>query len=97
VAAAADRYFDALAAGDLGRSYAMLTPAFRAVQSSADYERFWRSVSPVAVVGPVEVEASGRTAVVPITMAGRRQDYRLRLAPGPDGGWLVDGPRPGAA
>ena len=95
VGTAAEQYFGAIAAGDLERSYSMLTPAFRAQQTQVSYERFWRSVAPVEVVGPVEVDASGQTAVVPITMAGHRQDYPLRLAPDPDGGWLVDGPRPG--
>ena len=95
LATAAEEYFGSIEAGDLERGYAMLTPAFRAEQRADDYEAFWRSVAPVEVVGPVEVDADRGTAVVPITMNGRRQDYPLRLARGEDGTWMVDGPRPG--
>ena len=55
MASTAAQYFEAIEAGELGRSYAMLTPGFQAVQSRSAYEAFWSGVGPVDVVGPVEV------------------------------------------
>lgn len=95
IATAADEYFEAIEAGELERSYAMLTPDFQAVQSQARYEAFWSGVAPVEVVGPVVVDAEAATAVVPVTLGGRREDFPLRFAQGSDGTWLIDGRRPG--
>jgi hypothetical protein len=95
LASTAAAYFDAIEAGELDRSYAMLTPAFQAVQSRSSYEAFWTGVAPVDVVGPVDVDAGAATAVVPVTLGGRREDFPLRLARGSDGTWLIDGRRPG--
>jgi hypothetical protein len=95
MASTAAQYFEAIEAGELGRSYAMLTPGFQAVQSRSAYEAFWSGVGPVDVVGPVEVDAESATAVVPISVGGGREDFPLRLARGPDGTWLIDGRRPG--
>jgi serine/threonine protein kinase len=94
-AAAAEQYFEAISAGDLERSYSMLTPGFQSVQSRTSYESFWRSVGEVEVVGAVDVDPDGGTAVVPVTLGGRSQPFALRLVPDGNGGWLVDGPRPG--
>jgi serine/threonine-protein kinase PknK len=95
MATAAERYIEAIAAGDLERSYSMLTPAFRAQQSRTSYEAFWSRAGPVEVVGTVEVDRDRRRAVVPMTIGGHGQRYALRFAQAPDGTWMVDGPRPG--
>ncbi|GEM_PF-3857916 len=47
------------------------------------------------IVGEPQVDEDARTATVPITLDGRRQDFQLSFVPA-DGGdtWLIDGPRP---
>lgn len=94
LAAAATDYLEAIAAGELARSYAMLTPGFRAVQSQESYEGFWGSRS-VEITGPARVDEEAGTATVPITIGGSPQDYSLVLERNDDGTWSVDGPRPG--
>ncbi|MBA2437718.1 MAG: hypothetical protein H0V52_05115 [Acidimicrobiia bacterium] len=49
----------------------------------------------VEIVGEPQVDEDARTATVPITLDGRRQDFQLSFVPA-DGGdtWLIDGPRP---
>ena len=94
MAATAEQYFEAIEAGDFDASYGMLTPAFRQEQSSAEYEGYWGSVT-VQEVGDVDVDADRRTAVVPVILDGRRQDFTLRFVQADDGTWMVDGPRPG--
>lgn len=95
MAATATSYFETLADGDLDAAYAMLSQGMRAAQSRASFEGFWGGVGSVAVVGQPEVDVAGRTATVPLAIDGRREDFRLRLVPGPDGSWVIDGPRPG--
>jgi hypothetical protein len=94
MASTAAEYFEAIEAGNLERSYAMLTSDFRAVQSRSDYEGFWGGFD-VVVTGPVEVDAELSRAVVPVTLDGRRQGFTLRFVRAGDGSWLIDGPRPG--
>ncbi len=91
---AATSYFRAISSGDLSASYQLLSPEFRAAQSQESYEGFWSSQS-VEVVGEPDVDREDRTATVPITINGNREDYPLSFVTGDDGGtWLVDGPRP---
>ena len=59
----------------------------------SSFQGFW-GARDVAVAGAPDVDEDGRSADVPLTIDGRRQDFRLQLAPAGDGTWLVDGPRP---
>lgn len=91
---AATEYFEALSSNELGFAYSLLSPGFREVQSPASFLEFW-SGKVVAVVGEPTVEAADRTAVVAITIDGRREDFQLSFVQGEQDNWLVDGPRPG--
>jgi hypothetical protein len=88
-------YFEAISRGNFSQSYSMLSPQFRRRQSQADYEGFWGSVGPVTVVGEASVDADNLSAVVPITVDGRREDFRLTFIQADDGTWFVNGPQPG--
>lgn len=92
-AAAASSYFAAIAGDDLGTAYGMLSPEFREVQTRTSFERFW-GPRDVDVAGGPTVDEDEGTAVVSLDIDGRRQDFRLRLAQGDDGTWMIDGPRP---
>ena len=91
VAAAARQYFTRLSRGDYGGAYAMLSPAFKAAQSQASFEGFWRGASPVSITG--DVSASGLTARIPVRMGSRASTYVLQFARSGDA-LYVDGPRP---
>ncbi|MEY2399621.1 MAG: hypothetical protein QOJ00_2795 [Actinomycetota bacterium] len=92
VADTARQYFTRLSGGDYGGAYAMLSPGFKAAQSQASFETFWRSASPVSITG--DVTANGLTAQVPIRMGSRPNTYTLTMARGTGGTLYVDGPRP---
>lgn len=91
VAATAKRYFTRLSQGDYSGAYAMLSPGFKAVQTQASFERFWRTASPVSITGPVS--ARGLSATVPVRMGNRPNNFVLTLARA-DGTLFIDGPRP---
>jgi hypothetical protein len=69
----------------------MLSPAFKAAQSQASFEGFWRGASPVSITGDVTV--SGLTARIPVRMGSRASTYVLQFARSGDA-LYVDGPRP---
>jgi serine/threonine protein kinase len=92
VAEAARQYFTRLSQGDYAGAYSMLSSGFRAAQSQASFERFWRSASPVSITGPVT--ANGLTATVPVRMGGRPNTYVLTFARGSGNTLSIDGPRP---
>ncbi|HUR50449.1 MAG TPA: protein kinase [Acidimicrobiales bacterium] len=94
LAGRATAYFDAIRAGRLDASYGMLSPEFRRGQAFSDYESYWRGRT-VTIHGPVSVDEGARAATVPLTVDGKREDFRLTFTRASDGTWYVDGPRPG--
>lgn len=94
LASRAAAYFDAIREGRLGASYGMLSPSFRRQQPRSDYEAFWRGRE-VEIEGAVSVDEEALAVTVPLSVDGKREDFRLTFTRGEDGTWYVDGPRPG--
>ncbi|MDP1818315.1 MAG: protein kinase [Acidimicrobiales bacterium] len=91
----ASTYFERIAAGNLDSAYGMLSPDFRAVQSRESYGAFWGGFDSVEVAGAPTVAGDGRRVTVPLRLDGRAESFTLTLAPRGNGGWWIDGPRPG--
>lgn len=92
LAEAARGYLDALAAGDLDEAWQRTSPAFRQAQDRSSWRDFWSGFDAIEVVGPIRTDEGDASATVPLSFDGQVEDYRLTFVPGPDGGWLVDGP-----
>lgn len=94
VGEAAVRYFDAIAAGELDRAYAMTTPGFRAAQPYEGFGEFWGGFGTVALAGSPSVDDDSLTATVDLRLDDRTEAYTLSFVRTDDGTLLVDGPRP---
>jgi hypothetical protein len=85
-------YIETLDAGDFESAWALTSPDFQAAQDRGSWEGYWSSWDSVTVAGPAQVDEGSGTVVLPLSYDGSTEDYTLTLVPGPDGGWLVDGP-----
>lgn len=92
LAEAARGYLDALASGDLDGAWQRTSPAFRQAQDRSSWRDFWTGFDSIEVVGPIRTDERDASATVPLSFDGQVEDYRLTFVPGPDDGWLVDGP-----
>jgi hypothetical protein len=87
---AAVRYFETLDAGDLDGAWALTTTRFRERQDRSSWAGFWSGFGSIAIAGEPRPAGDG-AVIVPLSLDGQREDYRLLLVES-DGGWLVDGP-----
>jgi hypothetical protein len=90
---AAVRYFESLDAGDLDGAWALTTTRFREQQDRSSWAGFWSGFGSIDIVGEPR-PAGGGAVIVPLSLDGQREDYRLVLVES-DGVWLVDGPTGG--
>ena len=85
---AAVTYLRTLDRGELDRAWQLTSPRFQAQQDRDSWEGFWSRYD-VEIVG--EPRRSGDAVIVPLTLDGQREDYRLTMVQ-QGGSWLVDGP-----
>jgi hypothetical protein len=91
LAGAAAGYLQAVAAGDFDRAWGLTTPRFQATQDRAGWLAFWSGFGDIRIVGPIRTDERTGTAVVPLSLDGATEDYRMTLRR-QGGAWLVDGP-----
>ena len=84
-------YIRTLDRGELGDAWALATPRFQNAQDRDQWERFWGGFDDIDVVGDLRVDEASGTVVIPLSLDGQREDYRLDLV-SQGGRWLVDGP-----
>jgi serine/threonine-protein kinase PknK len=89
--AAAVNYIETLDRGELDEAWSLTTSRFQSQQDREQWESFWGGYDQIAIVGDPRFDADAGTVVVPLSLDGQREDYRLDVVE-QGGAWLIDGP-----
>jgi hypothetical protein len=84
-------YIETLDRGDLDEAWSLTTSRFQSQQDREQWESFWGGYDEIAIVGDPQSDADAGTVVVPLSLDGQREDYRLDVVE-QGGSWLIDGP-----
>jgi hypothetical protein len=95
LAGASVTYLETLESGDFDAAWQLTSPSFRANQDRASWEGFWGSFDSIEVVGDLRIDEAAGSVVIPLSLDGQREDYRMTLVRGDGGSWLIDGPTGG--
>lgn len=89
---AAVQYIEALDRGAFDDAWARTSLRFQQRMNRSSWEGFWGGFDDVDIVGEARTVGSSGAVVIPLSLDGQREDYRLTLVEGDDGSALVDGP-----
>ena len=84
-------YIRTLDRGELDEAWSLATSRFQNAQDRQQWERFWGGFDDISVIGDLRIDEADGTVVLPLSLDGQREDYRLELVR-QGGSWLVDGP-----
>lgn len=89
---AAVQYIEALDRRAFDDAWARTSPRFQQRMNRASWEGFWGGFDSIDIVGEARTVGSSGAVVIPLSLDGQREDYRLTFVEGDDGSALVDGP-----
>ena len=88
---AAVNYIQTLDRGALDEAWSLTSSRFQSQQDRQQWEGFWTSYEDISIVGEPSSDPGSGTVIVPLSLDGQREDYRLEVVE-QGGSWLIDGP-----